>query len=82
MKLAHTLRLSQDDRQSAGGGMSDLNDEEAWLRAWIIRLRTLLRFAIHPEVETGLKQFIADAERRLEQLQREQIDPFEDAPGG
>ncbi len=29
--------------------MSDLKDEEAWLRAWIIRLRTLLRFAIHPE---------------------------------
>jgi hypothetical protein len=62
--------------------MSDLNNEEAWLRAWIIRLRTVLRFAIHPQVETGLKEFIADAERRLEQLQREQIDPFEDAPGG
>ena len=62
--------------------MSDLKDEEAWLRAWIIPLRTLLRFAIHPEVETGLKDFIADAERRLERLQREQIDPFEDAPGG
>ncbi len=59
-----------------------LESEERWLRAWIIRLRTLLRFAIHPEVETGLKDFIAHAERRLEQLQSEQIDPFEDAPGG
>jgi hypothetical protein len=35
--------------------MNDLDAEEAWLRAWIIRLRTLLRFAIHPRVETGLK---------------------------
>jgi hypothetical protein len=26
--------------------MSDLNDEEAWLRAWIIRLRTLLRIRL------------------------------------
>ncbi len=59
-----------------------LENEEMWLRAWIIRLRTLLRFAIHPEVEAGLKDFITDAERRLEQLQNEQIDPFEDAPGG
>jgi hypothetical protein len=80
--LANAPPLSQDGRLSVRGGMSDLDDEEAWLRAWIIRLRTLLRFAIHPEVETGLKQFIADAERRLERLQQEQIDPFEDAPGG
>jgi hypothetical protein len=53
--------------------MSDWPDEEVWLRAWIIRLRTLLRFAIHPQVEAGLKEFIAEAERRLEQLQREHM---------
>jgi hypothetical protein len=57
-------------------------DEEIWLRGWIIRLRTLFRFAIDPRVETGLKDFIIDAERRLERLQREKVDPFEDAPGG
>ena len=68
-------------RLQADRAMS-LESEERWLRAWIIRLRTLLRFAIHPEVETGLKDFIAHAELRLEQLQSEQIDPFENAPGG
>ncbi len=57
-------------------------DEELWLRSCIIRLRTLLRFALHPHVEAGLKALIGDAEERLDQLQRERIDPFEDAPGG
>jgi hypothetical protein len=60
----------------------DWNDEELWLRSCIIRLRTLLRFALHPEVEAGLKALIGDAEERLDELQREQVDPFEDAPGG
>jgi hypothetical protein len=60
----------------------DQQDEEPWLRGVIIRLRTLLRFAKDERVEAGLKDVIADAERRLEHLQRQQIDPFEDAPGG
>ena len=62
--------------------MSGLQDEESWLRGCIIRLRTVLRFAKDERVDAGLKDIIADAERRLEQLQREQIDPFEGAPGG
>ena len=60
----------------------DQQDEEPWLRGVIIRLRTLLRFAKDERVEAGLKDVIGDAERRLEHLQRQQIDPFEDAPGG
>jgi hypothetical protein len=39
-----------------------------------------LRFAKDDRVEAGLKDIIGDAERRLEQLQ--QIDPFDEAPGG
>jgi hypothetical protein len=76
------LRPSQDEVLVARLTMSDWPDEEAWLRGCIIRLRTLLRFAKDERVEAGLKNIIADAEKRLEQLQREQIDPFEDAPGG
>ena len=41
-------------------------DEEAWLRGRIIRLRTILRYAKDPQVETGLKEFIGDAETRLD----------------
>jgi hypothetical protein len=58
----------------------DLEDEEIWLRAWIIRLRTISRFTQNPEVEAGHKEFIADAEARLELLQR-RFDPFNEAPG-
>ena len=60
----------------------DWEDEEAWLRGVIIRLRTLLRFAKDDRVEAGLKDIIGDAEGRLEQLQHEQFDPFDEAPGG
>ena len=59
----------------------DLEDEEVWLRRWIVRLRTISRFAQNPEVELGLREFIADAEARLEVLQK-QMDPFDEAPGG
>ena len=40
----------------------DWEDEEAWLRGVIIRLRTLLRFAKDDRVEAGLKDIIGDAE--------------------
>ena len=60
----------------------DWEDEEMWLRGWIIRMRTLLRFASDPRVETGIKEFIVDAEQRLEELQRHRVDPFDEAPGG
>ena len=60
----------------------DWEDEEAWLRGVIIRLRTLLRFAKDDRVEAGLKDIIGDAEGRLEQLQHQQFDPFDEASGG
>ena len=60
----------------------DWEDEEAWLRGVIIRLRTLLRFAKDDRVDAGLKENITDAETRLEQLQHQQFDPFDEAPGG
>jgi hypothetical protein len=52
------------------------------LRGVIIRLRTLLRFTQDERVEAGLKDIVGDAERRLEQLQHQQFDPFDEAPGG
>jgi hypothetical protein len=48
----------------------ELEDEEAWLRHRVIRLRTMLRFAKDPRTEAGLKEFIADAEERLDALER------------
>jgi hypothetical protein len=62
--------------------LPDWEDEELWLRGCIIRMRTLLRFAKDDRVEAGLKELIGDAERRLEQIEHHQLDPFEDAPGG
>ena len=47
----------------------DLEDEETWLRTRVIRLRTMLRFAKDPRTEAGLKEFIADAEERLDALE-------------
>jgi hypothetical protein len=47
-----------------------------------MRLRTLLRFAKDDRVDAGLKEIITDAETRLEQLQHQQFDPFDEAPGG
>ena len=70
----------------ATGGLAvlriDWEDEEAWLRGVIVRLRTLLRFTKDDPVEAGLKDIVGDAERRLEQLQHQQFDPFDEAPGG
>ncbi len=47
----------------------ELESEETWLRKRIIRLRTILRYANDPRTEAGLKEFIGDAEHRLELLQ-------------
>ena len=49
----------------------ELEDEETWLRRRVIRLRTMLRFAKDPRTEAGLKEFIADAEERLDALERD-----------
>jgi hypothetical protein len=80
---ANAPGLSQN---MATGGLAvsriDWEDEEAWLRGVIIRLRTLLRLTQDERVEAGLKDIVGDAERRLEQLQHQQFDPFDEAPGG
>jgi hypothetical protein len=47
----------------------EMETEEAWLRHHILRLRTLLRFANVPSVETGLKELIAEAEQRMAALE-------------
>jgi hypothetical protein len=48
------------------------DDEEIWLRHPVIRMRALLRFAREPHVESGLRELIADAEKRLEPLENGQ----------
>jgi hypothetical protein len=48
--------------------MTDFEDEEAWLRHRVVRLRTVLRWAKDTRVETELKSLIAEAEARLEAL--------------
>jgi hypothetical protein len=62
----------------------DWEDEGTWLRARIIRLRTILRYAKDSQVEIGLKEFIADAEARLDTLERLRLRPLDtdDPPGG
>jgi hypothetical protein len=57
-------------------------DEEAWLRARIIRLRRLLRFAKDSEVELGLKVFITDAEARLDTLETLRVRSLDIDPPG
>lgn len=47
----------------------ELEAEETWLRKRIIRLRTVLRYATDARTEAGLREFIADAEHRLDLLQ-------------
>jgi hypothetical protein len=46
--------------------MLDLEPEENWLRHRLRRLRTILRYAREPRVESGLRELIADAEERLD----------------
>jgi hypothetical protein len=47
-----------------------IEDEETWLRRYVMRLRTILRFAVDARVQTELRGFIAEAEDRLEQLNK------------
>jgi hypothetical protein len=44
--------------------------EEAWLRARIICLRTLLSGSKNFQIEGGLRDFIADAQARLDELEK------------
>ena len=48
----------------------ELEDEATWLRYRVLRMRTALKFAIKPEVESILRGLIADAEERLLALER------------
>jgi hypothetical protein len=48
-------------------------DEVAWLRARVIRLRVALRFTKDPRVEVILREVIADAEDRLAALDQPPI---------
>lgn len=44
------------------------DDEEAWLRFFIRRLRITLRFAKDPSAISGLQELITEAEDRLADL--------------
>jgi hypothetical protein len=44
-----------------------------WLRHRLRRLRTILRYAKEPRVESGLRELIADAEERLDLLERQKV---------
>jgi hypothetical protein len=52
--------------------MVDLEPEANWLRHRLRRLRTILRYANEPRVESGLRELIADAEERLDLPEQEQ----------
>jgi hypothetical protein len=47
----------------------DLEGEKSSLRHRILRLRTILRFVDDPRAVAGLREVIADAERRLNTLE-------------
>ena len=54
--------------------MLDLEPEENWLRHRLRRLRTILRYASEPRVESRLRELIADAED-LDLLERQNVPP-------
>jgi len=43
-----------------------MEDEAVWLRHQLQRMRTLMRFAEQPAVLAGLKELIAEGEKRLD----------------
>ena len=47
----------------------DFEDESTWLRHRVLRLWTILRFVKDARAESGLRELIAEAEQRLEQLE-------------
>ena len=44
-------------------------DESTWLRHRVLRLRTILRHMKDARAESGIRELIADAEQRLDQLE-------------
>jgi hypothetical protein len=47
----------------------DFEDESTWLRHRVQRLRTIARYVKDARAESGLRELIADAEQRLDQLE-------------
>jgi len=47
----------------------EFEDETTWLRHRVLRLRTILRYAKDSRAESGLRELIAEGEKRLEQLE-------------
>jgi hypothetical protein len=47
-------------------------EDDTWLRHRVLRLRTILRYVKEPKAESGLRELIAEAEKRLEQLEARQ----------
>jgi hypothetical protein len=45
-----------------------IEKESIWLRPRVIQMRALLRHVKNARVETALREFITDAESRLEEL--------------
>jgi hypothetical protein len=58
----------------------ELQDETMWLRYRTMRLRIALRFAAAPEVETILRELIADAEDRLATLEAHETPAVVESP--
>jgi hypothetical protein len=50
--------------------MKNLETEDVWLRFFLRRLRLGLRNAKSPDTTAVLKELIADAEERLDRLER------------
>jgi len=50
--------------------MKNLEPEDVWLRFFLRRLRLGLRKAKSPDTTAVLKELIADAEERLDRLER------------
>jgi hypothetical protein len=50
----------------------DFEPEYTWLLHRVMRMRTMLRYVKDPKVEAGLRELIAEADQRLEQLEARQ----------
>jgi hypothetical protein len=57
------------------GGQMELQDEAAWLRHSIGRMRAGLRFATGSQVESIIREFIGEAEDRLLALEHPDAEP-------
>ena len=69
-------------RLAARTRLWNLEDEKAWLRARIIRLRRLLRYVKRYPGRSRIEGVIGDAEARLDILERNHLRPLEDEPTG